>query len=259
MVELQWQIHHPNPHMNTGNTIQIEAPDFDPDIDEVPPTTTDQDTNDPVTQGSITTTLKSAEKVIKCRTPAPLHQDIDTQEVDWPDLIPVEIPPQPDQQREQSIPIQPTRCNPDSAEIPQLEENSEEEQYQDLETYLTHHNTFEASQHICRDYISRLLELDDDKYYQEVDRAYHTYGTPPAQDYRLANQAPGPCQTTQELMQIFGKGRGQAHREELHRHRPFGTRMRSLQSHTVENQKDPEDETKVCQCSITFIHSDSSC
>ena len=42
---------------------------------------------------------------------------------------------------------------------------------------------------------------------------------------------PGPRQTTQELMQIFGKGRGQAHREELHGHRPFGARMGSLQSH----------------------------
>ena len=31
-------------------------------------------------------------------------------------------------------------------------------------------------------------------------------------------------------MQIFGKGRGQAHREELHGHRPFGARTRSLQS-----------------------------
>ena len=90
---------------------------------------------------------------------------------------------------------------------------------------------FEASQHIWRDYRSRLLALDDDKYYQEVDRAYHTYRTPPAQDYRPANQVPGFHQTTQELMQIFGKGRGQAHREEIHGHRPFSARMRSLQSH----------------------------
>ena len=90
---------------------------------------------------------------------------------------------------------------------------------------------FEASQRIRRDYRSRLLTLDDDKYYQEVDRVYHTYGTPQAQDYGLANRAPGPHQTTQELMQIFGKGRGQARREELHRHRPFGARTRSLQSH----------------------------
>ena len=147
--------------------------------------------------------------------------DIDIKEVDQPDAMPVEIPPQPDQQIEQSIPTQLTHRNLESAKIPQLEENSEGEQYQDLETYLTHHNMFEVSQRIHRDYRSRLLALDDNKYYQEVDRAYHIYGTPPAQDYRLANQAPGPCQTTQELMQIFGKGRGQVHREELNGHRPL--------------------------------------
>ena len=99
-MELQQQLHHPDPHMNTGDTIQIKVPDFDPDIDEVLPTTMEQDTKDPVTQGLVTLTLKSAEKVIECRTPAPSHQDIDTQEVDWPDVIPVKIPPQPDQQIE---------------------------------------------------------------------------------------------------------------------------------------------------------------
>ena len=57
------------------------------------------------------------------------------------------------------------------------------------------------------------------------------YRTPAAEDYWLANQAPGPHRTTQELMQIFGKGRGQTRREELHGHRPFGSRVRSLQSH----------------------------
>ena len=105
----------------------------------------------------------------------------------------------------------------------------EEEQYQDLDTSLTHHNTFEAIQRIHQDYQSRLLALDEEKYYEEVDRAFHMYGSPAAQDYRLANQVPGPRQTTQELMQIFGKGRGPVHRE-LHGHRPFGARMRSLQS-----------------------------
>ena len=217
--------------MNTGDIIQIEAPDFDPDIDEGLPISMDQHTNGPVIQGSVTLSLKSAEKVIECRTPAQSHIDVDTQEVDWPDAIPVEIPPQYNQKIEQSIPTEPTYPNLESAEIPQLKDNSEGEQYQDLETYLSHHNMFEASQCIHRDYRSRLLALDDDKYYQEVDRVLDTYGTPPAQDYRPANQAPSPHQTTQELMQIFVKGRGQAHREELHRHRPFDARTRSLQSH----------------------------
>ena len=61
LAELQWQLHHPNPHMNTGDTIQIEAPDFNPGIDEVLPTITDQDTNEPVTQGSVTPTLEKGD------------------------------------------------------------------------------------------------------------------------------------------------------------------------------------------------------
>ena len=103
-----------------------------------------------MTQGSTTPILKSTEKVIEHTTPAPSYQDIDTQEVDWPDAIPVEIPSQSDQQDDQSITTQLTRCNLESVELPQLEENLEEEQYQDLETYLTHHNIFEVSQHIRR-------------------------------------------------------------------------------------------------------------
>ena len=59
-----------------------------------------------------------------------------------------------------------------------------------------HHNTFEASQCIHRDYRSRLLTLDEEKYYMEVDRAFYMYGTLAAQDYRLANQMPGPHHTT---------------------------------------------------------------
>ena len=52
LVELQWQLPHPNSHMNTGDAIQIEVPDFDPDIDKALPIPLDQDINDPVTQWS---------------------------------------------------------------------------------------------------------------------------------------------------------------------------------------------------------------
>ena len=146
-------------------------------------------------------------------------------------MIPVEIPPQPNQDIEQNISTLLTRRKTDQIEIPQLETDpEEEEQSQDLQMYLTHNNTYEESQHIHREYSARLLELDDDRYYQEIDRAYQTYGPLPARDYIPANQAPGPRRMTQELMQIFGKGRGQARRDELHRHRPFGARTRSLQS-----------------------------
>ena len=137
-------------------------------------------------------------------------------------MIPVEIPPQLDQDIKQNIPVLPTRHETNLIEIPQLESDleEEEEQFKDLQTYLTHHNTYQESQNVHKEYRKRLLDLDDDRYYQEIDQAYETYG--PTQDYIPVNQAPGPRHTTQELIQTFGRGRGQAHREELHGHRPFG-------------------------------------
>ena len=194
------------------------------------PTTIDQELNNRLTQGTTSPTPKSTEPETECITPTPSNHHMALQEMDWPDAILVEILSQIDQTNDQRIYTQWTRHNSEPVEILQLEENSEEEQYPDLDFYLTHHNTFEASQHIRQDYRSRLLTLDDEKYYKEVDRVYYTYGTPAAQDYQLVNQAPGPRRTTQELMQIFGKGRGQTRREELHGHRPFGARTRSLQS-----------------------------
>ena len=110
-MELQQQIQHHDPHMNSGDTIQIKAPDFDPDIDDVSPTTIDQESNYLSTQGSATPTPKTAEQEIEHITPVPPHQDIDSQEIDWPDAISVEIPSQRDQQNDQRINIQLTRCN----------------------------------------------------------------------------------------------------------------------------------------------------
>ena len=177
--------------MNTGNVIQIEVPDFDPDIDEALPISVDQNGNHQEIQGSVISTQKLAENIAECRTPASSTQD--TQDVDWLDMIPVEIPPQPNQNIKQSISTLLIQCKIDQAEIPQLEDDPEKEQSQDLQTYLTHHNTYEESQCIHRDYRARLLELDNDRYYQEIDSTYQTYRPLPAQDYIPANQAPGPC------------------------------------------------------------------
>ena len=179
LVEIQQQLPHSTQHMNTGDMIQIEAPDFDPDIDEVLPIPADQNIDHQETQGSVNSTQHSFKKTAKSKTPASSHQD--AQDVDWPDVIPVEIPPQPDQHIKQNIPTLPIRCETDQIEILQLETDpKEEEQSQDLKTYLTHHNTYEESQHICKEYRARLLELDDDRYYQEIDHAYQTYGPLPA-------------------------------------------------------------------------------
>ena len=119
LAEIEQQFSHSNQHMNTGNVIQIEVPYFDPDINEVLLISHQE------TQGSVTSIQKFAEKTIKCSTPASSHQD--TQDVDWPDVIPVEILPQPNQNIEQNIPTPPIQHEIDQAETPQLEENTEEE------------------------------------------------------------------------------------------------------------------------------------
>ena len=222
ILEIQQQLPHSAQHMNTGNVIQIEAPDFDPDIDDGLPNQEQQEA-----QGSASITQWSFEKSDDSKAPALTHRDVE--DTDWPDTIPVKILPQPDCNIEQNIPALPTSPDINHIEIPQLESDlEEEEQFEDLQTYLTHRNTHQDSQNICKEYRKRLLDLDDDRYYQEIDHAYETYG--PTHDYIPVNQTPGPRRTTQALIQTFGRGRGQARREELHWHQPFGAQTRSLQS-----------------------------
>ena len=99
--------------------------------------------------------------------------------------------------------------------------NEEEEgQFEDIQTYLDHHNTYQESQNICKEYTKRLLDLDDERYYRDIDHMYDTYSQDRAHIPDI--QTPAPHRTTQELIQAYGRGRGQARREQSHGHRPFG-------------------------------------
>ena len=95
-------------------------------------------------------------------------------------------------------------------------DEEEEGQLEDIQTYLDHHNTYQESQNICKEYTKRLLDLDDERYYRDVDHIYETHGQ--TRDHIPAIQTPEPRCTTQELIQAYGRGRGQARREEFHRH-----------------------------------------
>ena len=57
---------------------------------------------------------------------------------------------------------------------------------------------------------------------------FETYGQ--TRDHIPVIQTSGPHRMMQELIQTYGRGRGQARREELHGHQPFGAHTRSLQS-----------------------------
>ena len=89
ILETQQQISNTAQHMNTGDVIQIEVPDFDLDIDEGLPTQEEQEA-----QGSFSTTQQFLERADENKTPALLY--CEEEDIDWPDAIPVEIPPQPD-------------------------------------------------------------------------------------------------------------------------------------------------------------------
>ena len=97
-----------------------------------------------MTQGTASPTPKTTKPEIECSTPAMSIQQTASQDTDWPDAIPVEIPSQIDQSEDQGIDRHHTQLNPDRAEIPDLEENSKK-QYTDLDSYLAHHNTYKAS------------------------------------------------------------------------------------------------------------------
>ena len=65
-------------------------------------------------------------------------------------------------------------------EISELEKNSEEEQFTDFDSFMAHHNTYQASEHIRQEYHSHLQDLDDDQYYTKIDRADFSQSTPAA-------------------------------------------------------------------------------
>ena len=99
----------------------------------------------------------------------------------------------------------------------------EEGQFEDIQTYFNHHNTYQESQNIRKEYTKRLLDLDDERYYRDIDHIDLCTRSSPYTSYPNSH-------TTQELIHAYSKGRGQAHREQLHRHQPFGTHTQSLQS-----------------------------
>ena len=103
LAELRRQIQHSDPHMNSGYMIQIEAPDFDPDIDDVSAPTMDEISNKVLTQGTTLPIPITTELETECSTPALPIQQTASQDTGWPDAIPVEIPSQIDQPEDQEI------------------------------------------------------------------------------------------------------------------------------------------------------------
>ena len=169
--ELQQQLPHPTQHMNTGDIIQINAPESNLDIDSGPSMKEHGEI-----QGSDNPIQHCVGETKKSKAPA-LPQQVE-EEVDWPDTVPVEISSQLAQDNDYNISVASIWPETNYSEIPQLESDSNEEeegQFEDIQTYLDHHNTYQESQNICKEYTKRLLDLDDERYYRDIDRMYETY------------------------------------------------------------------------------------
>ena len=113
-------------HMNQGDTVQIEAPNFDLDIDGDTSPSTNEKSNEVMIQG----TLPPMDEVPdpendSSLTPGMPTQQLTSQETDWPDAIPMQIPRvssstvQPEEQRHNRSQAQ---YNIENFEIPELEE-----------------------------------------------------------------------------------------------------------------------------------------
>ena len=99
--------------MNTGDIIQINTPEFDPDIDGRPSMKEHGEI-----QGSDNPTQHRVEETKKSKAPA-LPQQVE-EKVDWPDAVPVEIPPQSSQDNDYNISVVSTRSEINYSEIPEF-------------------------------------------------------------------------------------------------------------------------------------------
>ena len=85
LSELQKQIQHHRMYMNQGDTVQIEAPEFDLDIDRDTPPSTDKKPN----EVTIQETLPPIPEVTEPQEPT---QQLTSQETNWLGAIPMQIP-----------------------------------------------------------------------------------------------------------------------------------------------------------------------
>ena len=102
-------------------------------MDEIP--------NKLLIQGTSSPAPEITEPENECPIPATSIQQLTSQDTDWPDAIPVQIPSSIDQPEDQELDRHQTQHNSERFKIPNLEENSEEEQFADLDSYLNTNHT----------------------------------------------------------------------------------------------------------------------
>ena len=139
------------PHQT--DTVQINALEYDPDIDGNNQPNTDKRHITVSVQGTLNTSQESSileddNSIAPDNTTTSQNQ----QETDWPDAPTFQIPGISSTTPDQPPKVTYNRCKiqPSAVDlkIPKLEEDSDQDQFADLHTFITHHNTHQESEQI---------------------------------------------------------------------------------------------------------------
>ena len=139
------------PHQT--DTVQINAPEYDLDIDGDNQSNTDKRHVTVSVQGTLNTSQESS-VLEDDNSIAPDNSTTsqNQQETDWPDTPAIQIPGISSTTSDQPPEVTYNRCQIQpyavDLEIPELEEDSDQDQFTDLHTFITHHNTHQESKRI---------------------------------------------------------------------------------------------------------------
>ena len=214
-LDTQVQIHCIYPHPQS-DVIQLNAPDYDPDIDGEPDSVTDiQLSNaEPAREDNFTDTSKSEDHTtIQPTTNRPEHQ---------PSQVQSDIHANKDNNPKQQQTEHPSNYHPQLKDIPELEtdkENWDDGQFNDVEL-LYNHNSTEESDRIHCEYSAHFQKVEDQQYspyqmaqgvkYHIPEPDYYHNNIQPKQYQRQQNQkvylAPPP--SIEDICTWYGRGRG---------------------------------------------------
>ena len=153
LSELEKQIQHHCMYPHQTDTVQINAPEYDPDIDgdNQPNTHNSQETVS--VQGTLNPPQESSILEDDNSTaPDNITTSQNQQETNWPEAPTVQILGISSTTLDQPPEVTYNRCQiqPSSTdlEIPKLEEDSDQDQFADPDNLITHHNTHQESRRI---------------------------------------------------------------------------------------------------------------
>ena len=183
LSELQKHTQHHCMYPHQTDTVQINAPEYDPDIDRDNQPNTDKKHITVSVQG--TPNISPEPSILEddnSIAPNNSATSQNQQETNWPDAPAVQIPSVSSTTSDQPPEVMYNRCQVQPSvvdlKIPELEEDSDQDQFADLDTFITHHNAHQESKWIQQEYFVTLQNLSDDEYYTEIDRAEFQYHTP---------------------------------------------------------------------------------